>query len=146
MKKYLAYGANMNVETMGRRCPAAKFLGTGVLEGYRLLFKGEDVTTSFATIEEWAGYAVPFVLWEITPVDEKSLDHYEGYPVHYQKQVIPIEFGGKRIPATFYQKPEEQRVYPPVMHYFAALMASYEAHGFDKKILEEAMEFSDYRF
>ena len=136
----------MNIETMSRRAPTAKFLGTGVLEGYRLMFKGEHVTTSFATIEEWAGYAVPFVLWELSEADEKSLDRYEGYPIHYRKQLVSIEFGGEKISAMYYQKPAEQRVYPPVMHYFAALAESYKAHGFDKKILESALEFSDYRY
>lgn len=146
VKKYLAYGANMNLETMSRRCPTAKFLGTGLLEDHRLMFKGEDVTTSYATIEQWEGYAVPFVLWDLPSDAEKLLDRYEGYPIHYQKREVVIEFGGEKISAMYYQKSEKERVYPPVMHYFAALAESYAAHGFDEKILEEAFEFSDYRF
>ena len=146
MKKYLAYGANMNLDTMSRRCPTAKFLGTGLLEDYRLMFKGEDVTTSYATIEQWSGYAVPFVLWDLPPDAEKKLDRYEGYPIHYQKREVEIEFGGEKISAMFYCKPEKQRVYPPILHYYVALAESYETHGFDKKVLEEAFTFSDYRF
>lgn len=146
MKKYLAYGANLNLETMARRCPTAKFLGTGLLADYRLMFKGEDVTTSFATIEQWDGYAVPFVLWDLPPDAEKKLDRYEGYPIHYQKREVEIEFCGEKISAMYYQKSPKQRVYPPILHYYAALLESYEAHGFDQKILESALEFSDYRF
>ena len=64
MKKYLAYGANMSVEMMAKRCPDAKLLGTGELKNFRLMFKGE-LTSSYGTIEPWDGFSVPFVLWDI---------------------------------------------------------------------------------
>ena len=35
--------------------------------------------------------AVPVLLWEISARDEASLDVYEGYPVHYRKEVISVE-------------------------------------------------------
>ncbi len=145
MKKYLAYGANMDVETMAARCPDAKFLGTGILENYRLMFKGE-MPYSYATIEQWKGYQVPFVLWDISAADEKNLNRYEGYPKHYQKRTVEIEFGGAQIKAMYYHKPEVLKVNPPMTHYYSALAKSYETHGFDMKILEAAFEFSDFKF
>lgn len=43
MKKYyLAYGSNLNIPQMQYRCPEARIIGTAVIEGYRLLFKGRD--------------------------------------------------------------------------------------------------------
>lgn len=33
-KLYVAYGSNLNKEQMRYRCPAAKFVGTGIIEGY----------------------------------------------------------------------------------------------------------------
>ena len=63
---YIAYGSNMDVEQMAIRCPRARIIGTGILENWRLMFNGEHITTSYATIEEWQGYKVPFVLWYIT--------------------------------------------------------------------------------
>ena len=38
---YAAYGSNMNLEEMKKRCPDAKHEGTGTIEGYELLFCGE---------------------------------------------------------------------------------------------------------
>ena len=141
MKKYLAYGANLDVETMARRCPQAKLLWTGILENYRLLFKGEHLTSSFATIEPWEGFKVPYVLWTMTEADEKSLDRFEGYPNHYLKGTVEVE----GIEAMYYFKPPEQPTKPPIMHYYEALVKAYDYHGFDKKILEAAMEFSDFK-
>ena len=37
---YLAYGSNLNRKQMEMRCPGAKVVGTALLEGYELLFKG----------------------------------------------------------------------------------------------------------
>lgn len=139
--KYLAYGANMDVEVMKRRSPDAKLLGTGLLENWRLMFKGES-PHSYATIEKWDGFSVPYVLWDISEADEKKLDRYEGYPKHYQKDTIAIEYLGEKILAMFYQKSEEQPVGAPNDHYVAVLWKSYEEFGFDLEILKRARDFS----
>ena len=139
--KYLAYGANMDVDVMKQRCPDAKLLGTGTLEGWRLMFKGEP-PFSYGTIEQWDGFSVPYVLWEISAADERKLDRYEGFPKHYQKGTVAIDFLGEKIMVMFYHKPEKQAVGAPSDHYVAALWKSYEAFGFDLVILKRARDFS----
>ena len=141
MKKYLAYGANMSVEMMSRRCPKSKFVGTGTLKNFRLMFKG-DVPNSYGTIEPWDGFEVPFVLWDLPASDEKRLDRYEGYPRVYQKFTVEVEVNGEKVTAMYYAKPETQRVNPPCDHYVAALWESYEYFDFDLKILERARDFA----
>ncbi len=37
---YAAYGSNMNLRQMALRCPSAEILGSGVLENYKLTFRG----------------------------------------------------------------------------------------------------------
>ena len=34
---YLAYGSNLHIGQMQRRCPTAEVLGTSTLHGYRLV-------------------------------------------------------------------------------------------------------------
>lgn len=140
--KYLAYGANLSRKEMARRCPDAKFLGTGVLDGWRLMFKGE-MPLSYATIEEWAGHSVPFALWELSAADEATLDYFEGYPVHYRKGVVGINFNGETLKAMYYFKNPEQRTQPPSLHYYDALIQAYAELGFDDAPLKAAFEFSD---
>lgn len=140
MKKYLAYGANLDVNTMARRCPNAELLWTGYLDGWRLMFKGE-MPNSYATIEKWEGYKVPYALWSLTEADEKALDRYEGYPNHYLKGTL--EFEG--VEAMYYYKHPEQPTRPPNMHYYEAIEKAYDYHGFDKTILGAAMDFSDFK-
>ena len=94
-KYYLAYGSNLNVPQMRRRCPHATILGTATLKGWELLFKGSK-TGSYLTIEESEGGKVPVVIWEVPPSDEESLDRYEGFPNFYYKKEIKVSCKGIR--------------------------------------------------
>lgn len=140
--KYLAYGANMSSEIMRYRCKDARFLGVGMLEGYRLLFKGEE-PLAYATIEQWDGYKVPYVLWEITAKDETALDRFEGYPKSYQKDTVTIEHDGQTFLAMYYHKAEDESVGQPMTHYTEVLAAAYYRYSFDIDILNEALRLSN---
>ena len=62
MKKlYIAYGSNMDEEQMAFRCPTATLVGTAIVEGYELMFKGSR-TGSYATIEPKEGSIVPVLV------------------------------------------------------------------------------------
>lgn len=74
---YLAYGSNLHLLQMARRCPTAKVFGTALLNGYRMLFRGNG-WGGVATVERDAESSVPVLLWEIQPADEAALDRYEG--------------------------------------------------------------------
>lgn len=140
--KYLAYGSNLDKAIMKNRCREAKFLGTGVLEGYRLLFKGEE-PTAYATIEQWEGFNVPYALWEISAVDEHNLDKEAQYPRRYGKAEINIIFNGEEVKAMYYAQAEDERVGQPMTHYIEVLEAAYRKYKFDKAILEEALRLSE---
>lgn len=140
--KYLAYGANMDAEIMCHRCPGAKMLGTGKLGGWRLMFKGEE-PFAYATIEEWLGYSVPYVLWEISEEDERKLDRFEGYPKHYKKFTAAIDYDDETCLAMFYAKDEGERVGQPMTHYVEVISAAYDLFKFDRSILDEALRLSN---
>ena len=65
---YVAYGSNLNLKQMSRRCPTAKVEGATFLRNWRLVFKGA------ATIERHMGSKVPVLVWDIRPEDEAALD------------------------------------------------------------------------
>ena len=76
---YFAYGSNLNLDQMAHRCPTAKVVGAGMLNGYKLIFN------RVASIELDASQSVPVGIWEIGEYCEASLDLYEGYPRLYRK-------------------------------------------------------------
>jgi gamma-glutamylcyclotransferase (GGCT)/AIG2-like uncharacterized protein YtfP len=79
MKLYFAYGANLNLEGMRFRCPAARPASAFLLHDYRLAFSG------VATIQPCPGETVSGALWEITQECEDNLDVFEGFPFLYSK-------------------------------------------------------------
>lgn len=137
MKKYyIAYGSNLSEEQMARRCPTAKIVGTTTLKDWRLLFNGP------ASIEPFDDYEVPVLIWDIKPSDERSLDIYEGYPRYYRKEMLKIKLNDQKVDAMVYIM-NTKRESTPSTSYYNVLDKGYERFGFDKRILEKALEESE---
>ena len=79
---YFAYGSNLNLFQMKRRCKDSVFLKKYELKGYRLNFRSKYRA---ADIEKSKNSVVPGALFEISKSDEKKLDVYEDYPILYKK-------------------------------------------------------------
>ena len=134
MKKYyLAYGSNLNLSQMRRRCPNAKKVGSFLLRGYELKFR------YYLTIRESPNGVVPLGIFEIDENDERSLDRYEGYPTHYRKEYLEVELNGKPIKALVYIMNEEVRgVMVPDIFYVTTCLEGYKDFGFDSGYLFKA--------
>ena len=102
MKYYIAYGSNLNMRQMLRRCPGAVVIGKAWLEGYRLTFRGRRSWGGVANIEPRPGSRVPVGIWRITERDEEALDWYEGFPTLYYKQEFSLVVDGNRLTAMAY--------------------------------------------
>ena len=137
-KIYAAYGSNMNLEQMAVRCPAAKVIGTGTLEDYRLTFRG--LYKGVANIEPCKGKEVPIVLWEITEDCERALDMYEGYPRLYEKKEIKVKSKGKSKKAMAYVMTEEFTNKPnlPTDYYLGVINQGYLDNEIELAPLKEA--------
>ncbi|MFR1708881.1 MAG: gamma-glutamylcyclotransferase family protein [Clostridium sp.] len=138
IKLYGAYGSNMNLEQMSNRCPKAKVVGTGILEDYKLTFRGRY--KGVANIEPCKGKAVPFVLWEITEDCERALDLYEGYPNLYIKEKVKVKVKDKAKTAMVYIMSKEytNMVGAPTEYYFNVIARGYSDNGIDLKPLQIA--------
>jgi hypothetical protein len=140
-KVYLAYGSNLNLEQMERRCPYAIPLGPAELPGYRLLFRGGR-GNAVATVEPEAGSTVPALLWEITPRDEEALDRYEGWPRLYRKESVGVILGGKPVEAMVYIMNPGYPLGLPGDYYLNVILDGYASAGFNPAVLEGAMRDS----
>jgi len=138
---YLAYGSNMNMAQMAQRCPDAKVLGTARLLGWRLLFRGAK-DCAFATIEPHRGSTVPVLLWEISPNDERRLDRYEGWPMHYFKQDLTVTLGGKETSAMAYIMTEGRPLGLPCPWYLATIREGYKDCRLSFATLKKALDDS----
>lgn len=143
----VAYGSNLNLSQMAMRCPTANVYGKGILEGYKLLFKGQK-DNAYCTIEKKRGGKVPVVVWELQPEDEEALDFYEGYPRFYEKADVKVTLeDGTVVEAMVYVMTDKvlERILLnlPSRSYLESVKEGYEAAGFDVKFIEEALAISE---
>jgi hypothetical protein len=71
---HFAYGSNMSVPLMRRRCPAARLEGRAVLPGHRFII----MRNGYASIAAAPGGCVHGLLWRLTPRDVAVLNAYEN--------------------------------------------------------------------
>ena len=140
---YAAYGSNLNLPQMRKRCPCATVVGTAVIEDYRLLFRGSK-TGSYLTIEPREGGRVPVAGWEVTYADEHRLDQYEGYPTFYRKESMKLDVtlaGSGRVrnmECFAYVMQDGRPLGKPSNIYFYTCSQGYQSFGFDMQFLYDA--------
>lgn len=137
-KLYVAYGSNLNLAQMARRCPTAKVVGIGKLKEYQLTFRG------VATIEPVSGAETPVGVWEITPKDEMALDRYEGYPHLYRKETVTVEMPNGAVEAMVYIM-NSGKPSMPYQEYYNTILKGYEDVGLDTKYLQAALDDTQKR-
>ena len=135
--QYFAYGSNMNLDQMARRCPDAEVVGAVRLDGYRLAFAG------VATILPDPGSHVDGVLWEISAEDEKRLDFYEGFPRLYGKETITVtDKAGNSYEVIVYTMNPPYRDQPekPSVPYLHGIVEGCRQNGIDPQSVLDAVE------
>lgn len=83
---YFAYGSNLCVQQMARRCPGAADPRPARLDGHDWLINERGV----ATVEPLASGTVHGVLWSVTEDDLATLDRAEGVPVRYRRDRLTV--------------------------------------------------------
>lgn len=133
-KLYIAYGSNLNLPQMERRCPTATVAGKSEIKGYELLFRG------VATVEPKKDGSVPVLLWNIEPWDEMALDRYEGWPHLYRKEMMEVELDGKAVSAMVYVMNDGRSLAMPSDFYYQVIEEGYKTAGFDTEVLDAALD------
>lgn len=130
---YIAYGSNINLEQMARRCPTAKAVANGVMLNYELEFRG------VATIVPKADAKTPVLVWELGRADEKSLDRYEGFPHLYRKEYFEFEYNGEKREAMAYLM-NGGEIHEPSSAYYKGIRKGYLDNELDVSYLDDALD------
>lgn len=89
-KLYFAYGSNLWLRQMERRCPTSTYKGLARLVHWRWIIN----TRGYANVISSHGDEVSEVwgmIYALPPSDEAKLDINEGVPFSYQKQQLKVE-------------------------------------------------------
>ncbi len=107
MIRYFAYGSNMNLGQMRIRCPRSRFLGWGLVQGFRIAER------RYADIELAKDALLYGAVFQIGHADDlQRLDWYEGYPILYDRFNISCRLFGKGepFPAVVYMMTRHGRI------------------------------------
>tara|TARA_B100000886_G_scaffold338732_1_gene302276 strand:- start:2028 stop:2429 length:402 start_codon:yes stop_codon:yes gene_type:complete len=129
---YFAYGSNLNLSQMKRRCKDSVFLKKINLENFRLTFRSRYRA---ADIEPKKNSLVPGGLFEISKSDEKKLDLYEDFPILYKKYYFI--FNGRKVMTYTMVKKTPFRF--PTERYLNVVKRGYLDCKLDKKFLNRAL-------
>ena len=130
---YFAYGSNLNLFQMKRRCKDSIFLKKYDLKGYRLNFRSKYRA---ADIEKSKNFLVPGALFEISKSDEKKLDVYEDYPILYKK--LYFTYYNKTVMTYIMVNKTEFRY--PTERYLNVVKRGYKDCKLDTKYLKIALQ------
>jgi phage replication-related protein YjqB (UPF0714/DUF867 family) len=83
---YFAYGSNLCMQQMARRCPGAVNPRPALLADHDWLINQRGV----ATVEPFDGSEVHGVVWQVTDHDLATLDSAEGVPVRYRRDRLVV--------------------------------------------------------
>jgi phage replication-related protein YjqB (UPF0714/DUF867 family) len=95
---YFAYGSNLCVRQMARRCPEAAEPRPAMLADHDWLINQRGV----ATVDPFTGGHVHGVLWQLSDHDLAALDSAEGVPVRYRRDRLTVHTDDGPFPAWVY--------------------------------------------
>ena len=130
---YFAYGSNLNLFQMKRRCKDSIFLKKINLKDFRLTFRSKYRA---ADIEPKKKSFVPGGLFDISKSDEKKLDLYEDFPILYKKYYF--YYYGKKVMTYTMVKKSVFRF--PTERYLNIVIRGYKDCNLDRKFLNKALK------
>ncbi len=136
MPLYFAYGANMDMEAMARRCPSSRPLGLARLPRHRWIIS----TDGYANVLRDPRREVVGLLWELALSDVPALDRFEDVPRLYRKVTQPVisAAGIRRALVYLGRSAEPGR---PRTGYLEDVLRAAESAGLPKACLDDMRRF-----
>ncbi|MDR3502950.1 MAG: gamma-glutamylcyclotransferase [Legionella sp.] len=129
---YFAYGSNLNIEQMVKRCPDSMPIKRLKIDDFRLVFRG------VADIEYQQGASVEGALWEISQADEDVLDRYEGVDLYlYSKEYF--DYNGEEV---LCYTMNENGIMPPNDYYAHVIRVGFNDFDIPHDTLDAALNES----
>jgi gamma-glutamylcyclotransferase (GGCT)/AIG2-like uncharacterized protein YtfP len=136
IRLYFAYGLNLNLAEMKRKCPKAEALGIAKLPGHQLNFYGHSAAWDGATesVTVQPSDHVWGVLYKLSAADWDILDGFEdarfdGTGAYFHYPVEVIDNSGATLPATIYKKAVLRQPQLPSSEYLALICQGAKAQG-----------------
>jgi gamma-glutamylcyclotransferase (GGCT)/AIG2-like uncharacterized protein YtfP len=131
---YFAYGSNLNLPQMQRRCAGYVIVGRATLNDHTLVFprRYSSWNGGVAGIQPSPGEKVEGAVYDLTETHMASLDRYEGVADHhYERRNVTVQFpdGRREQVITYFALPQPGEPFKPSKKYMTTIIDGAEAHG-----------------
>jgi hypothetical protein len=134
---YFAYGSNLNIDAMKRRCPESEPLYALTLADSLLVFRGVADVIYRRNSSCLGG------VWSITRECEHALDRYEGVKQGmYIKRYFSLRMKNGQVRPVLFYKMREQGICPPSLGYLQVIEQGYADFELDTGYLEAAVNYA----
>lgn len=131
---YFAYGANLDVAEMQRRCPTSTFIGTAVLPQYRFIIFSHGV----ASVSQDPSRSVYGIVWSVTPQDINALDKFEGVAQgRYARSSVEVQLQDGTTTQALIYLGADATFGTPRDGYLENIVQNAQQHGFPAEYIEE---------
>lgn len=143
MHRYFAYASNLSLRQMSRRCPSARVLATGFLDGYRMDFPRRSArwdNAGVAGVVASAGARVQGVVYGMSEEDLHALDVFEGVAVgQYRRVLVDVRLsdGGRMTVFTYFAAPESGGPFKPSQGYVDTMLEGARDHQLSKVLVSQ---------
>ena len=131
---YFAYGSNLSLAQMGRRCPDHQIIGKAVATGWKLEFPlySKNWNSGVANIVNCNQSVAEGVVYALSPEEEYIMD---GYEIGYTKGKIDVQLStGQWINAmSYFAIPCKKGPYPPNEQYLNTMLAGGQDHALSEQ-------------
>jgi hypothetical protein len=130
---YAAYGSNLNLEQMQKRCPTAHLHSRGVIPDASLLFS-RVLSIRHAPLSE-----VPVGLYELKAADVVALDRYEGMQRKvYSRKLVAVNIQDVGYVRCFTYVKNTSHLHAPSAEYMSRCLQGYKDWNFQPSRLYRA--------
>jgi len=150
--KYFAYGSNLDLPQMKRRCPSSKLISKGSLSDYRLTFNrfSSGWGGGVADVIQDQGSKVWGLVFEISDSDLERLDLYEGCykdkPSLYERWKAVIDTPDGQVSDVWvYTVVKKQEFVQPTLEYLQIIKDAAARWDFPK-VYQQTLELVSTRF
>ncbi len=135
-----AYGSNMLMSRIRKRCPKARALGSAKLLGHELKWHKRSVDESgkcdvVQTNDE--AHVVYGVLYEIDEKEKPALDRAEGLGEGYEEKKVEVVFGGASRVVFIYSATKTDSSLKPYTWYKAFVVEGAKEHKLPSEYIQQ---------
>ena len=137
---YFAYGSNLNLTQIKKRCPSAKVVSKAKKLNYKLCFPIISIKRNnkgVASIKKSRGSYVEGVLYLISSKDLFQLDKFEASGRRYERKKVYVTLKDKRKRAawTYIAISDHKENFPPSVTYLNLILDSAKEHKLSRSYI-----------